>query len=93
MINAYTIYDKKAATYIPPFFGRTNRDAIEVVEPLLALRGGKLAEFPEDFILYRIGEFDPLTGVFVSCPPEVVCEVAFIASQQPTRSTVQKELI
>ena len=77
-IGGYTVFDKKSSTYIPPFFVHTNREAIETIEPILKLRKSKLAEFPEDFVIYKICDFDPQNGTLVMHPVEVVIEVAQI---------------
>lgn len=71
----YTIYDKKAAAYMAPFFFRTNAEAIRAVQQNAASQQSNLSKYPEDFQLVLVGEWDDLTGVVKAEPHQVLAEV------------------
>lgn len=74
-LRVFTIYDKKAAAYLTPFFMRTNAEAIRAVQQTASSRESNFSKYPEDFQLVVIGEFDDLTGVVTPKGHEVLAEV------------------
>lgn len=81
MYRAYSIYDRKAKVFCPPFWVRSDREAVECVEPLRHAKHTKFATNPEDFVLYHIGSYDELTGQMIQEGQTVVMEVALIENQ------------
>lgn len=79
----FSIYDKKAAAYLTPFFMRTKVEAMRAVAASVQA-DSNFARYPEDFRLVALGAFNDVTGVFsVSAEEdngecEVVAEVADI---------------
>lgn len=70
MLQAYSIFDKKAASFDRPFFCKHVADATRSVQA--ALESPKeqqpwFAKYPADFALYFVGTFDPTTGQWM--PP------------------------
>lgn len=60
-LNVYSIYDKVAARY-GPLYEATN-DAVAVRQYRNSMEKVNVA-FKTDYILYRIGHFDCISGVF-----------------------------
>ena len=58
----YCLYDKKAAIYTAPFTEKNDATAVRLVQGLLANRGSNISQYPEDFDLYYLGDFDPEDG-------------------------------
>lgn len=62
LVNVYAVYDSKAQAYLQPWFCQNHNVAFRNME--LALRNPQcpFKQFPADFTLFCIGEFDDLTG-------------------------------
>lgn len=58
----FCLYDKKAAVYMSPFTERNDATAVRMVQGLLAQRNSNVAQYPEDFDLYYLGDFDTEDG-------------------------------
>lgn len=58
----YTILDTKAAAYLPPFYMRSNGEALRAFSDEISNGDSQIAKHPEDFILFQIGTFDEQTG-------------------------------
>lgn len=63
-MNMYSVYDQKAEAYGQPIFLRTHGEAMRTLEDELARGDSLIAQHPEDFILFFVGHFDELSGVF-----------------------------
>lgn len=57
-LNIYTVYDEKATAYLQPFFQPNDAMAIRIMENTLMNAESMFANHPEDYTLYKIGEFD-----------------------------------
>lgn len=62
-MKIYTIRDDKAAAYLPPFCARQNGEAIRMFQNSLSDSQSNFAKWPEDYILFELGEFNEDTGV------------------------------
>lgn len=71
----FTIYDKKAAAYLPPFFMRTNAEAVRAVQSSANDPKSNLGRYPTDFQLIYVGDWDDLTGVVKPESHQVIAEV------------------
>ncbi len=79
MLTAYSIFDKKAATYNTPFFCINDGVACRSFSDLVRDHRSTVGQHPEDFALYRLGEFNDLEGIISPCAPTAVAEaVAFV---------------
>lgn len=61
-MRVYSIYDTKAEYYSNPVFIRTDAEARRNFEAVANDTAGEIGKHPEDFILYRIGTWDPENG-------------------------------
>jgi len=62
ILRVYSIYDEKAEEFSPPFFQPNDRLAQRMVKESARGNGNMLSAYPEDFKIYRIGEFDSASG-------------------------------
>ena len=62
----FSIYDEKAEVYNTPFFQGTVGMALRSFQELVRDNESMLFKYPEDYILYRIGEYDDKTGQIIS---------------------------
>lgn len=58
----FAVYDLKARAYMAPFTCATVGIAIREFARSVGHPGSPFAEFPEDFQLYQLGEFDSGSG-------------------------------
>lgn len=78
-IKVYSLRDVKADMFLPPMYSFNDGAAIRDVYS--AIKAGQLNEvsaYPEDFRLYRIGEFDNASGVIKGQDVVVLSEVVTI---------------
>jgi hypothetical protein len=72
----YSIFDSKAEGYSPPFCAKTDGLATRVVKGAV-VPGTSLYDYPADFTLYRIGSFDPVSGIVTgNAPAQFVANVS-----------------
>jgi len=65
-LNMYAVYDKIAMEFAPPYLGRNDAVAIRGFKTLMST---EKVQVPNDFRLYRIGEFDADNGVIIPLNP------------------------
>lgn len=62
--KAFSIRDQKSETFNPPFFQVTHGEAERNFRAAVADPKTTFNQFPEDFDLYYLGEYDTDKGVF-----------------------------
>lgn len=62
--NVYSIYDSKSETYSKPFHMHNDAIAIRSATDLLKSQNSEIANHPEDFTLFLLGEWDDNSAVF-----------------------------
>lgn len=62
----FAIFDKKAGLYDHVQAFRSEADAVRAVRSLVNSdsKGSLIAQYPSDYELFRLGDFDQLTGRF-----------------------------
>ena len=71
----YSVKDVKAGNYLPPFTAGNDAVAIRSLSQIVNSGRGQMAEFPEDFDLYHVGEWTVETAEVVSVIPRHVIHV------------------
>lgn len=61
-MNAYTIYDVAAGTYMRPFFTTADGEATRSFKDIASDAKHPIGQHPEDYTLYRIGSWNDNTG-------------------------------
>ena len=70
-LNAYTIYDSKAACAPrPPFFLGADGEATRLFKDLCMNADTDIGKHPEDYTLHRIGVYDNVTMELVKETPD-----------------------
>lgn len=64
VLKAYSIRDSKGEIYHNPFFKHTHGEAERDFATAVNDDKSTLYQYPEDFDLYHVGEYDNNTGVF-----------------------------
>lgn len=63
MTKMYTVHDGKAAFYSPPFYARTNAEAIRTFTQAVNDPNHEIGRNYADFSLFELGAFDEQTGL------------------------------
>lgn len=64
--NMYCVWDVKALAFNNPFYSNHDGQAIRSFSDEVSRPDSMLNKHPEDFKLFRIGSFDPVTGMVES---------------------------
>jgi len=62
--NIYTIYDTKAKVYNRPFHLLNDDIALRTATDLASDSNTDLGKHPQDFIMFKLGEYDDNTATF-----------------------------
>lgn len=60
----YSVRDAKAEIFNPPFFNKTHGEAERNFKQLSKDDKSMVGQYPEDYDLYYLGEYDDNTGKF-----------------------------
>jgi len=58
----YSIYDEKAMAFMTPFYQVSDSLAYRMLTQLVNDETTNVCKYPEDFSLYRLGEWDDVSG-------------------------------
>lgn len=64
VLKMFSVRDSKTEIFNPPFFSRTHGDAERSFHQLVNDNKTTVNQFPEDYDLYYLGEYDDATGKF-----------------------------
>jgi hypothetical protein len=81
ILQIYTVHDSKAETFARPVFQNTVGEAVRAFSDECSNEHSMLNKHPEDFNLYKLGEYDQGTGLFSTIVP------VHIASARDFQST------
>lgn len=88
IMNCYSIYDRKALVYSPPFYAVNHGSAIRMVTDTVSDPNTSLSRHPADYVLYHVGQWDDAKGLLA--PLNIMDHVIdVIATLSPQR---QKDL-
>lgn len=76
MDNVYAIYDIKGQCYEQPFCFPHDSAALRLLDQIVLQASSHIAKYPEDFSLYCLGTFDPVSGSFGCESPRLIISVA-----------------
>lgn len=69
LLRAYSVYDRKALQYHPPFFASTDGQAVRSFGDLANDLNTNIGRHPADFVLFLIGFYDDSNGSLESTNP------------------------
>lgn len=70
-LKMYSMFDSKTQSYGTPFFQRTRGEAERTFKTWANDETTNVGNYPEDFTLMEVGEFDDQTCI-LTCTPELV---------------------
>jgi len=65
----FSIYDTKTCVYDPPFYSRSIGEAKRTLMEALKQGNSMFAKYPDDYMLYHLGEYDDSTADFMVTAP------------------------
>lgn len=87
LLNAYTLYDNKALTYSPPFYGPAHGMAVRMVIDLAMDQSTTVGRHPQDFTLYCVGQWNDAVGCMLPADVrEHIADVLPLISRGPKPS-------
>lgn len=81
MHSLFTVYDSKAAAYLPPFTSQNEGTAVRSIMATLRNSEHPFALNPEDFTLFYLGDFDDQTGLYSVHAPRAVANMLELLSR------------
>lgn len=93
ILNVYAIFDTAAKAFATPFFMHNDGLAIRAFSDNVNTSDTMIAKHPDQFYLYRLGQFDDQTAMFTQdeAPESLGCAVVFKVAT-PEESKVDKVL-
>lgn len=80
----FTVYDQKAAAYLPPFILPRAEQALRTFSDCCQSNDHQFGNHPEDYTLFRLGTFNDETGEIVSeLAPIVIANGLELAALKP----------
>lgn len=87
LVQVYSIRDRKAESFMQPFFSLADGMAARSFSDMVNDPGQMVARHPEDFDLYAIGQFDDTDGRLVGTQtPRFVVAAATLKKGAPDAS-------
>lgn len=85
----YSVFDSKAETWLPPFLANADGEAARMIAQAALHPDTSLAQYPDDYTLYRIGVFDNVSAA-IECvsPPKHVANVVSLVQKAAMYTTV-----
>jgi len=79
----YSVFDKKTGVYGQPFFLNHETHAIRAVQQAANDLTTSIGQYPGDYALYCLGNFDDASGGFDDLNPQHVIEITSLVYNQP----------
>lgn len=73
-LNIYSIYDNAAKFYSLPMFWHNDAVALRNAQNMMADGDSQIARFPENFVMFYLGEWDDEQAQITTKVPEVICK-------------------
>lgn len=71
ILRAYSIYDRKALQYHPPFYVSADGAAVRHMADAANDMQNMIGRHPNDFVLYYVGDYDDQKGAMLPVSPLV----------------------
>lgn len=82
MKRIYAIRDKRAEYFNPPFFNHTHGEAERNFQNLVNEKESRIAQHPDDYDLYYIGDYNDLDGTIVPQKlPQLIASASSLVRQ------------
>lgn len=84
ILQAYSVYDRKALQYHPPFFATNDGSAIRSFKDLANDQNTTVGRHPGDYVLFNVGSYEDSNGALVAANPvlHVIDALALVEQHQ-----------
>ena len=81
-LEIFSVWDARLKAFNTPWFSPNSQTAIRDCSMLVRRPETKLGEFPEDYWLYKVGEWDDESGELVDCESEKIARLDQLQVQE-----------
>ncbi len=86
-VELFSVYDQAALRYVDPFCAPTLEFAIRGFKEACQTPEHQFNKFPEDYVLYHVGSFDPELGVLSDkTPHKIAMASSFVVYARPAET-------
>lgn len=82
IVRLYSLYDKRTQLFSSPFAAVNDDTAVRMVYGLLNDRSTTVAQYPEDYDMWRLGMFDDASGLVSDRDTEKLGNIAFFKKRE-----------
>lgn len=93
ILKVFSIFDSKLQVFNTPFFSRSAADASRSFSDLVRDSRSTVAQHPDDFFLYEIGEYSDESGELVaSTPKQIAAATAFVSMLEDPKAAASAQV-
>lgn len=81
-LQAFSLRDTKAETFAAPFFVPNENIAVRLLSQLVLDKRTDLGKYPQDFMLYRVGDYDTDNAALSACQVELICTASSVLPKE-----------
>ena len=82
-LQIFSLYDEKAKSYNTPQYMGHKGEGIRALQTTLEQKDSMLGKYPEDYSLYKLGDFETTTGEITGLtPPELVIRASELKAEK-----------
>ena len=83
MLRLYAIHDRKIDCFLSPACYKNEGECLRAIKFFVSERVPLMKEFPEDYSLHEVGQFDDARGIVNGYEvPKFVCEVKWLIGEE-----------
>lgn len=90
ILRMFSIFDRKALTYHPPYYAVNEQAAIRTLHDVVADTNTNIGRHPNDFVLYLVGVYDDEKGEVQPIAPLIHVIDAISLAPRPTADLFQQ---
>ena len=83
-MKIFALHDLKLNEFGQPFYFQANGQAVRFLQDLTRDAKTSIAQHPEDFRLYALGAYDPVSGTFENLPVPMLLADATSFVEEPS---------
>lgn len=93
-MKAFAVLDSKTGVFSQPIFAPTTEDATRIFDELTSQESTQFYKFPEDYILFELGEYDDQSGRFKNLDaPQSLCSAMQVKVSRAARQQAYEHAV
>lgn len=81
-LRAFSVFDAKAQAFLQPFFFASDGQAVRIFSDCVRDPSHAFGKHPEDYSLFRVGEFDLINGKLGDIPDSINAVECLLVGKQ-----------